>query len=108
MIWGLALPSIVFSLGDGWFLYWQPVEFSIDGGFVLCDFAGNFWSEPCNPMIYTIGKMEIAANVFLALILYVFYLIYLSDERASPQHPKQSIHHISSAVVGNPESRLHC
>lgn len=72
MIWGLALPSIVFSLGDGWFLYWQPVEFSIDGDFVLCDFAGNFWSEPCNPMIYTIGKMEIAANVFLALILYVF------------------------------------
>ena len=67
IIWGLALPSILFSLGDGWFLYWQPVEVEFDGLIPCDDF--NFWSEACNPLIYPLGRMEIAANVFLALIL---------------------------------------
>ena len=66
-IWGLAVPSIVFSIGDGWFWYWQPVLLDFDG-FVPCD-DWNFWSYQCNPLIYTLGKMEIAANVFLGLIL---------------------------------------
>ena len=61
------MPSIVFSVGDGWFWWWQPVVIDIDG-FVPCD-DFNFWSQACQPEIYTIGKVEIAANVFLGLIL---------------------------------------
>jgi len=63
----LAIPGIVLSVGDGWWLYWQPVLFEFDG-FVPCDEL-NYWSYQCNPLIYTLGRMEIAANVFLALIL---------------------------------------
>ena len=67
LVWALAIPAIVFSIGAGWFWYWQPVLLEFDD-FVLCD-DFNFWSQQCNPLIYTLGKMEIAANVFLALIL---------------------------------------
>lgn len=66
-IWGLAVPAIVFSVGAGWFWYWQPVLLEFDGLVPCVDW--NFWSQQCNPLIYTLGKMEIAANVFLALIL---------------------------------------
>ncbi len=37
-------------------------------GIIPCD-EFNFWSEACQPGIYIMGKIEIAANVFLALIL---------------------------------------
>lgn len=67
LIWALAVPSIVFSVGDGWFWWWQPVRLDFDG-IIPCD-EFNFWSEACQPGIYTMGKIEIAANVFLALIL---------------------------------------
>ena len=67
LIWALAIPSIVLSVGDGWWLYWQPVLFEVDG-LVPCDEL-NWFSYECNPLIYKIGRMEIAANVFLGLIL---------------------------------------
>ena len=72
LIWALSVPSIVFSVGDGWWWWWQPVEFEFEPyDIVPCSFeyGGNVWSQPCQPSIYTIGKIEIAANVFLALIL---------------------------------------
>ena len=64
-IWGLGVPAILFSIGDGWFWYWQRV-IEIDG-IVLCE---SWWglSKDCNPLIQTLGQVEIAANVFLALI----------------------------------------
>lgn len=47
--------------------------------FILC-IGPNFWSKPCQPMIYTLGKMEIAGSVFLGLLLYVlpFLSLYTS------------------------------
>lgn len=68
-VWALAVPAIVFSVGEGWFWYWQPVLIEFENGFVPCDNEYNFWSQYCNPLIYSLGKMEMAANVFLALIL---------------------------------------
>jgi len=67
LIWALAVPSIVFSVGDGWFWYWQPVRLEFDD-VIPCD-EFNFFSEACQPEIYTMGRIEIAANVFLALLL---------------------------------------
>lgn len=74
-VWGLSLPAILFSIGDGWFFYWQPVVVDIDG-LIPCD-EFNFWSEECNPLIYTLGRMEIAANVFLALILIIHFILFV-------------------------------
>ncbi|KAL2044897.1 hypothetical protein N7G274_002672 [Stereocaulon virgatum] len=74
-VWALAVPSIVFSVGDGWFWYWQPVLLEFDG-IIPCD-AFNYWSYQCNPLIYTLGKMEIAANVFLALILFIHFALFV-------------------------------
>lgn len=73
-VWALAVPSVVFSVGDGWFWYWQPVLLEFDG-IIPCD-EWNFWSYQCNPLIYTLGKMEIAANVFLALILFIHFTLF--------------------------------
>ena len=63
-----SVPSIVFSVGDGWFWWWQPVEIEF-GDLIPCNNRFNFWSQACQPTIYTIGKIEMAANVFLGLIL---------------------------------------
>ncbi|KAL8666877.1 MAG: hypothetical protein Q9202_001117 [Teloschistes flavicans] len=68
VIWALGIPSIVLSVGWGWFWWWQPVWLEFDG-FIPCN-GWNFWSQPCNPVIYTAGKLEIAANVFLGLLTY--------------------------------------
>ncbi|KAL9016522.1 MAG: hypothetical protein Q9185_006143 [Variospora sp. 1 TL-2023] len=65
--WALGIPSIVFSVGLGWFWWWQPVLVQF-GDFIPCR-QWNYWSEPCNPVIYTAGKLEIAANVFLGLLM---------------------------------------
>ncbi|CAF9916791.1 hypothetical protein IMSHALPRED_003295 [Imshaugia aleurites] len=74
-IWGLAVPSIIFSVGDGWFWYWQPVLVEFDG-LVPCD-VYNYWSQDCSPLIYTLGRIEIAANVFLALILIIHKTLFV-------------------------------
>ncbi|KAF6228169.1 hypothetical protein HO133_007899 [Letharia lupina] len=75
LVWGLAIPSLVFSVGDGWFWYWQPVLVEFDG-MVPCD-EYNYWSQICNPLIYTLGRTEIAANVFLALILIIHFTLFV-------------------------------
>ena len=63
-----SVPSIVFSVGDAWVWWEQPVEIEI-GDLIPCTNWFNFWSEACQPTIYTIARIEIAANVFLGLIL---------------------------------------
>ncbi|KAL8924464.1 MAG: hypothetical protein Q9172_002675 [Xanthocarpia lactea] len=68
LIWVLGVPSIVLSVGWGWFWWWQPVLYRYNNGYIPC-YGWNFWSEPCQPAIYTAGKLEIAANVFLGLLM---------------------------------------
>ncbi|KAL9099397.1 MAG: hypothetical protein Q9163_005095 [Psora crenata] len=75
VIWGLAVPAIVFSVGVGWFWWWQPVITQY-GDYIPCD-EYNFWSRHCNPLIYTLGNMEIAANVFLALVLILHFVLFV-------------------------------
>ena len=76
IIWGLALPAVVFSVGVGWFWWWQPVMFVLKDGSIPC-VAYNYWSKPCNPLIYRLGKMEIAASVFLALTLIAHFILFV-------------------------------
>ena len=64
----ISVPSIVFSVGDGWYFWWQPARLEVDD-LIPCNNWFNFWSETCQPTIYTIGRTEIAVNVFLGLIL---------------------------------------
>ncbi|KAL8898178.1 MAG: hypothetical protein Q9192_002206 [Flavoplaca navasiana] len=78
LIWALGIPSIVFSVGWGWFWWWQPVYYRYRNGSIPCR-GYNFWSEPCQPAIYTVGRIEIAANVFLGLlIIFEFTLFFLA------------------------------
>ena len=46
------------------------------GDYIPCD-EFNIWSYPCNPLIYTLGKMEIAANVFLAFVLMIHFVLFV-------------------------------
>lgn len=62
-----CVPSIVWSVGTGWFFQWQPIYIEIDG-MVPC-VGLNTYSKPCQPDIYRIGAIEIAANIFLCLLL---------------------------------------
>ncbi|KAL9638150.1 MAG: hypothetical protein Q9164_001744 [Protoblastenia rupestris] len=73
--WALAVPAIVFSVGVGWFWWWQPVVMRI-GDRIPCN-RFNYWSQYCNPMIYKLGRMEIAANVFLALVLIMHFVLFV-------------------------------
>lgn len=52
------------------------MELEFRGEF-FCNNVYNFWSEPCNPLIYKLGKMEIAANVFLALVLIMHFYLFV-------------------------------
>lgn len=88
IIWALAVPSIVFSVGDGWFWWWQPVMLEV-GDFVPCD-EFNFWSKACQPEIYTIGGIEIAANIFLALILVIHFSLFVMACIATHRWRKQA------------------
>ncbi|KAL9126820.1 MAG: hypothetical protein Q9217_004194 [Psora testacea] len=74
-IWVLAVPAMVFSVGVGWFWWWQPVIIQLDD-YIPCN-AFNYWTYYCNPLIYTLGKMEIAANVFLGLVLILHFVLFV-------------------------------
>ncbi|KAL8715825.1 MAG: hypothetical protein Q9220_000492 [cf. Caloplaca sp. 1 TL-2023] len=82
--WALAIPSIVFSVGWGWFWWWQPVLVEF-GSYIPCN-GWNFWSEPCNAIIYTAGKIEIAANVFLGLITILTFTLFVMACIATHKH----------------------
>ncbi|KAL8865851.1 MAG: hypothetical protein Q9174_006661 [Haloplaca sp. 1 TL-2023] len=72
VIWALGIAAIVLSVGWGWFQWWQPVIIRFVDGTVPCQgFRGaiNAFSEPCEPRIYIIGRIEAAANVFLGFIM---------------------------------------
>ncbi|KAL8944058.1 MAG: hypothetical protein Q9211_000723 [Gyalolechia sp. 1 TL-2023] len=75
VVWALGIPSIVFSVRWGWFWWWQPVLLEFND-YIPCN-RWNYWSEPCNPVIYTAGKMEIAANVFLALLIILSFTLFV-------------------------------
>lgn len=67
IIWGLCVPSVIFSVAGALFWAWTPTQYN-DDGTVNCDFYNEF-AKPCLPVLYTIGGTEIAGIVFLFLIL---------------------------------------
>ncbi|KAL8840741.1 MAG: hypothetical protein Q9170_001179 [Blastenia crenularia] len=73
-VWVLGIPSIVFSVLGGWFWWWERVHIATDDP-IICDYWDS-WSQPCNPVIYTAGKLEIAANVFLLSLMYVLLPLF--------------------------------
>lgn len=50
--------------------------FKFKDGFIPCEIY-NFWSQPCNPLIYRLGKQEMAANVFLALVILMHFPLFV-------------------------------
>ncbi|KAL9004649.1 MAG: hypothetical protein Q9188_002540 [Gyalolechia gomerana] len=84
LIWALGIPSIVFCVGWGWFWWWQPVLVK-SHHYIPCN-QWNYWSEPCNPVIYTAGKIQIAANVFLALLIILSFTLFVLGCIATHKH----------------------
>ncbi|KAL8943833.1 MAG: hypothetical protein Q9216_000826 [Gyalolechia sp. 2 TL-2023] len=74
-VWALGIPSMYFCIRWGWFWWWQPVFLKFND-FIPCN-QWNYWSEPCNPVIYTAGKIEIAANVFLGLLIILSLTLFV-------------------------------
>ncbi|KAI4097850.1 MAG: hypothetical protein LQ348_003246 [Seirophora lacunosa] len=109
LTWALGVPSIVFSVGLGWFWWWQPVLVKFND-FIPCGpYSYNRWSEPCAPAIYPAGRLEIAANVFFALlIIFTFTLFVLAcisthKRRRAPQRANIAARNIQLQYHRSPE-----
>ena len=64
----LCVPAIVLSVAGGLFWYWSPAVVDQKGN-INCAFFFNDFSPECDPVAYTVGKMQIAAIVFLFFTL---------------------------------------
>jgi hypothetical protein len=68
--WALTLPAVVVAVAGGIFWYWSdPVPSA--GGHIDCTVFFNAFAMQCNPIVYTIGRMEIVGAVFMVFLLYV-------------------------------------
>ena len=64
---GLCIPCLIL-LGDyGLFLLWAPYG-KIDAVVAGC-YNLNLFAEPCFPMIYHMGRLEITGMVILSIVL---------------------------------------
>ena len=68
LVWVLLIPSIVFAIAGGIFWSWADVTRGQNGE-IDCGFTFNAFSPECSPIVYQIGRMEIAGVVFLFLLL---------------------------------------
>ena len=68
LTWAGAVPAVVYVVAGGMFWYWSD-GLSGDDGLTDCSLWFNVWAPACNPISYTIGETEIAAAVFLFLLL---------------------------------------
>ncbi|MCJ1313953.1 hypothetical protein MMC25_007633 [Agyrium rufum] len=76
IMWILAIPSIIVAVGGALFLYWTSAVASADGT-VNCAFFFNEFSGECDPIAYTIGRLEIAGIVFLVGILVLHLALFI-------------------------------
>ena len=68
LAWAASIPTVVYAIAGGLFWYWNG-GLAGDDGSVDCGLFFNAWAPSCNPVAYTIGRLEIAGIVFLFLIL---------------------------------------
>ena len=68
LIFALCIAAIILSVAGGLFWYWAPAVVD-QAGNINCAFFFNEFSQECDPVAYTIGKIQIAAIVFLFCVL---------------------------------------
>ena len=64
----LASAGVTLTIGSGVYWLWTPATPNADGT-IDCFNILNAWSEECSPILYTIGKLQIAGTVFLSILL---------------------------------------
>ena len=70
LAWAAAVPTLVYAIAGGLFWYWQgDGGIPADDGTLDCALFFNVWTPACNPLAYTVGRLEIAGAVFLFLLL---------------------------------------
>jgi len=62
------VPALIFATAGGAFWYWAPAIPTAKGD-VDCGFFFNAWAEVCEPVAYTIGRVEIAGLAMVFGIL---------------------------------------
>ena len=67
LVWGLCIPAIVYTIAGGMFWSYAPVAIGVNGT-IDCSLFFNQFSMECKPVVYTIGRLELAGIVFLVLI----------------------------------------
>ena len=80
------------------------MRFEFEDGLVPC-VSYNWWSKACNPLIYQLGKQEIAANVFLALVLITHFVLFVRACVMTHRYRKHSKH--DQAMRRNIELQYH-
>ena len=71
LVWASAVPTLIYAVVGGLFWYWNA-GLAADDGTLDCTLFFNVWTPECNPLAYTVGRLEIAGAVFLFLLLYAF------------------------------------
>ena len=92
VIWGLAIPSVVYAVAGGIFWSWSDAIPEANGT-IDCSFWYNGLSRECAPVAYQIGRMQIAASVFLALLCLTHLVLCITDviEVVSKKEQRQSV-----------------
>ncbi|KAL8924907.1 MAG: hypothetical protein Q9208_003790 [Pyrenodesmia sp. 3 TL-2023] len=113
--WTLGIPSMVVAVLYMWVWFWRPTYdyYPSDEGYDLDTSIGcyrwNWRSEACVPVIYTAGRIEIAANVFLGLLiifsftLFVLACIATHKYRRAARRSRVGTHNIQLQYHRSPE-----
>lgn len=97
----ILLVAIVFAGVGSLFPYWQPEVTRSSSGVVICN-SLNMFTRECEPTMYRIGEMQIAALVFSILVwLNTTLLLLISiqewrDLKATKKHQLRKLHLYSS------------
>ena len=103
MVLLIMLVAIVFAGVGSLFPYWQPEVTRSSSGVVICNTL-NMFTRECEPTMYRIGEMQIAAIIFSILVwLNTTLLLLISiqewrDTKAAKKHQLRKLQLYSSDV----------
>lgn len=78
LVSGFVLISLaatgIFAAGAGLFLLWKPTVRQDDGR-VVCTLL-NIFAEQCDPIIYSIGRLQLVGLVFACLVWILYFILF--------------------------------
>ncbi|RMZ88026.1 hypothetical protein DV736_g4744, partial [Chaetothyriales sp. CBS 134916] len=77
-------PSLVLSGVGSLFRFWQPPAVASQSGVIRCNLT-NIFTRQCQPVLYQVGRLQIAGLVFGSItwvLVFISLLVHLYDQRA--------------------------